>query len=827
MERVVWLLLFSCIVLGTVTAAQQDPCNNSYIDISVDSSAPSSSCTNKNGSKCNSLQYVLSNLTLMNCTRISVDSNQVINSSITLHAIDGLILLGHGASINVTCVNQGSGFIFINCTNVVFDTIEWINCNMINFSSPVLCHPSSHGMVSEIFSRRYQSPSVQQDCNSVLHWEYQSPTPSKVMLGQDISLNDSFQFLNEPTVYAELACSLQGDKCNGTYHLNGYRPPFSLSGILKSSLTPVIMWYNATDGNSLIACMEIDVSKVCNLGYVYDSDKRICSCYSTGDDDDSDVVKCNTADGTACIKTGYWYGGIDSKACPDNNQTSCTAAYPCPFGYCDYVSSNECPTRPCSKHKFFCELDPDTSDTLCLYNRGGTLCSGCQKNYYLSFDGIRCVDSDDCNSGSLVLYILIFLLFWASLTIIIVAVTKLNLRIGSGQLYCLVFFFSVLQYFVRGSFPSIFLYVLELVFTGFMQLDPKMFGLFEVCLHYNKLTITNIHYVSFCCINPLFLTLVIGLLICVSSRCPRYALFTQNNSAVNMICIVLYLVFISLTQTSLSLLAPVRYPSKNYTDLYVALEPNVTYFNTKHHLPYAVFAILIQIILVIPFLLLLIFAPCLIRIGALNLTRIKPILDEYQACYKERYRSFAGFYLTSRQLIFIISLFPISTTTYIYILQILSILLLTVHCIVQPYTSLWLNIFDGLLILDLVLLSILHGSTANVVFGIGKGLELKTAFVYLLVLFPVIYFVGMCIVQFAKFTFWKNMDCKFNKSKRKSSRTRNHTKSTPVDPEDDPEEMEREPLLFQSNLSYESLVVNSKEEGKIDPAKVTVVEVTH
>ena len=812
---IVWLL-FSCIVLGM---AQQDPCNNTYADISVNSSSASDSsfnCTNKNGSKCDSLQYVLSNLTLVNCTRVSVYGNQVINSSVTLSGIAGLILQGPSAKITyVTCVNQGSGLIFINCTNFESYSIEWMNCNFINNSDPIL-HHTRYDM---IFSRKYESPSnVQQDslnCTSVLI--HQNLTANKVMLGQDISLNDSFQFLDEPTVYAKLACSLYGDKCNGTYNLNGYRPPFSLSGTLNSSLNlkPVIMWFNATNDNSLVACVEIDVSDNCNLGYVYDSVNQICTCYSTGDDD-NEVIKCNKTNGTACIKTGYWYGKIDSSACTDNN---CTAAFPCPFGYCNYASSNTCPTRLCQGHKFYCELSPDTSDTLCLNNRGGTLCSSCKANYSLSFDGIRCIHDNHCTSGSFVLYILIILLFWACLTIVIVAVTKLNLRIGSGQLYCLVFFFSVLQYFVRGSFPSTFLYVVELVFTGFMQLDPKMFGLFEVCLKYSN--ITNIHYVSLCCINPLFLTLVIGLLICVSSKCPRYALFTHNNSAVNMICIVLYLVFISLTQTSLSLLAPVRYPNISHT--YVALEPNVRYFDPKTHLSYAVFALLIQIILVIPFLSLLVFAPCLIRIKALNLTRIKPILDEYQACYKEQYRSFAGFYLTSRQLIFVISLFPISMTTYIYILQILSILLLTVHCIVQPYTSLRLNILDGLLILDLVLLSILHGSTANVVFGIGKGLELKTAFVYLLVLLPVIYFVGMCIVQLAKFTFWRNTNCNFNNSKRKAS----HTKSTPVDPDDDPEQMEREPLLFQSNLSHERFVVNSEEERKISAGKVTVVELTH
>ena len=530
------------------------------------------------------------------------------------------------------------------------------------------------------------------------------------------------------------------------------------------------------------------------------------------------------------MKTGYWYGQIDNHDC-NVSSASCTAAFPCPFGYCNYTVSSMCPTQSCPDHKFYCLLK-ESSDDLCLYDRGGTLCSICKKGYRLSFDGIRCIREEKCHSGSVLLYILIFILFWALLTIIIVIVTKLNLRIGSGQLYCLVFFFSVLQYFVRGTFPSTLLYVVELIFTGFMQLDPKMLGLFEVCLKYSD--INNLHYTALCCINPLYLTLAIGLLICISSKCPKYAYFNHNNGAVNMICIVIYLVFISLTQTSLSLLAPVRYPS-HHDKVYVALEPNVTYFDPKTHLSYAVFAILIQLFLVVPFLSLLLFAPWLIKIKMLNLTRIKPILDEYQACYKEQYRSFAGFYLTSRQLIFLISLFPISMTTYIYILQILSILLLSIHCLVQPYTSLWLNVLDGFLILDLVLLSILHGSTANVVFD--EAAWLKTTLVYLLVLLPVVYFIGMCLIQFARSTLFKRvqMDCGFM-NKRKKKRVRDKTNSpitVKAEGADDPKAMEREPLLFHTNISYDSLVINSKEEegggggGGTASKNVTVVEVTH
>jgi hypothetical protein len=519
--------------------------------------------------------------------------------------------------------------------------------------------------------------------------------------------------------------------------------PFFIKGAdvedIGDHLTVKIRW-QTIDEPSAVAYLNVNIRK-CYLGYVYDSAQEICTCYDKSDDE----FYCDRNTYTACLQTGYWYGNI----CV--NDTSKYAVASCPFGYCNYTVTGNCPTKPCgpdgSEYQFYCQLPKYNSDELCLFNRGGTLCSQCSANHSFSFDAIRCVPINYCSDYYIALNILLCLLFWALIISIIFVVAKLNLRIGSGQLYCLVFYFSVLQYFVKGQFPSYFLYVLELIVTGFIQLDPKMFGMIESCTLYeiNHSSI-NLLYATIHFINPFFLIGVIGLMIYVSWKWSRLTLFRDTNIGVNMICITMYIAFMSLSQTSLDILTPVHYPGINAT--FVAIEPNMRYFDPLGHLPFALISIMVQLFLVIPFLVLLIFAPYFIRIKKLNLTRLKPILDEYQNCYKESYRSFAGFYLTCRQFIFFINLLSLTATNNIYILQALSILILTIHCLFQPYKSSLLNVLDGLLILNLVFLSILHGNTANFVFD--EILPLKSALIHILVLLPMLYMFLICLVVSCK-----------------------------------------------------------------------------
>ena len=227
--------------------------------------------------------------------------------------------------------------------------------------------------------------------------------------------------------------------------------------------------------------------------------------------------------------------------------------------------------------------------------------------------------------------------------------------------------------------------------------------------------------------------------------------------------------------------------------MYASLDPTVMYF-TSNHLWMAILALFTQVVLVVPFLCLLVLSPLLVR--WFNLLRLKPVLDEFQACYQDRYRSFAGFYLTWRLVIFLLS----SVGDYfvnIYLLQVMAIILLMVHAMFQPYREQWLNVLDALFITDLILLSILHGSTANVVFESPGLTVFKDVVVHLLVLLPLVYFVSLCLWPILKRVF----DFLFNR-KGKKRMLRN------VGGDTDTAECDiagREPLLFQQSFHSSDL----------------------
>lgn len=558
-------------------------------------------------------------------------------------------------------------------------------------------------------------------------------------------------------------------------------------------------------------------------------------CYSQ-----TDNVVCNLYDDisyTACIQHGYWYGEVLN----DVTGSPQYAALPCPLGNCNYSGQAGCPTRRCgpegSPYYFYCALPQDDSDDLCLFNKGGTLCAYCKANYSSTMNNIECIPSDKCSSGYIALNVFLNLLFWiVSLSMILMA-AKLDLRIGSGQFYCLVFYFSILQYFVGDTFLSKFLYAVQLLFTGFIQVDPHMFGLIAICsgLDTNNLVVVATHYA-----NPLLLATVIVIIVYVSSRWPRFAMFGSKNSGINAICILLYILFISLTQSSVSTLIPLKYPGLKGT--YVLLVPDHKYFDSTH-LPYALVALAIQAFLVYPFLFLLMLSPCLIRFRTLNLTRIKPILDEFQACYHDKYRSFAGYYLLCRQIIFVILLLNFGIFSFIYILQVFSIFMLVLHCVIQPYKCTRLNVLDSLLLLDLVLLSLLHGNTANIVFE--DILIAKEILVYILILLPVLYFICLCAVYPIAFILPKfklKMKTKFGSLDLRRPKLKAQA-SVPVTVtvvevdhsinsivteqyEGMQHKLEREPLLFMQSDSTSSCDISSEFVEIAHPPAYSVLEMS-
>ena len=86
--------------------------------------------------------------------------------------------------------------------------------------------------------------------------------------------------------------------------------------------------------------------------------------------------------------------------------------------------------------------------------------------------------------------------------------------------------------------------------------------------------------------------------------------------------------------------------------------------------------------------------PPFTHVNVLRLSlRIKPILDEFQSCYRDSFRWYGGMYFvywTILQLMII-------TSNYI-IFQTVLIMLIVTHCLIQPYSQKWLNVMDGALL---------------------------------------------------------------------------------------------------------------------------------
>ena len=165
-----------------------------------------------------------------------------------------------------------------------------------------------------------------------------------------------------------------------------------------------------------------------------------------------------------------------------------------------------------------------------------------------------------------------------------------------------------------------------------------------------------------------------------------------------------------------------------------------------NHLPLFVISICFILFAILPFTLLLFLAPFLVR--CINVSRIKPFLDEFQGCYKDKFRWMASFYFLCRigyLVLFTWAGAGLKSTQYG--VQFLSLIILLVHIILQPYKSRFLNILDSIILSDLMILTLLFGPTANVV--LKSALLIRNVLSYILILLPVAYVLFLSLLALA------------------------------------------------------------------------------
>ena len=112
------------------------------------------------------------------------------------------------------------------------------------------------------------------------------------------------------------------------------------------------------------------------------------------------------------------------------------------------------------------------------------------------------------------------------------------------------------------------------------------------------------------------------------------------------------------------------------------------------------------IVVIIGFPLLLLLEPFLN--SNINFVKIKPLFGHFQGCYKDKYRYFAAYYMICRIVIIILIIAKISdrVTTQYSVISACALMEFT-HLIVKPYIGAVYNIFDGVILQLIAIVSVL------------------------------------------------------------------------------------------------------------------------
>ena len=626
------------------------------------------------------------------------DSILMDNWNVTVSFVNNSAQRG-GSSIYLSnpesCIREGDNPPFTN--SLVYN---FLGSN----AAEQVSNPPNMIFVSQTSKTVWEGQSPRLSAYSVDHFNHSATSP--VLLELDYNRSSPNLSLGGNRAFQLNSASPNGFYVTGPLYNDSGNSTYTAELIAHSAQQPLT-----------VARIVFNVSQ-CPFGCPYNATLKVCQCKSNS------AVQCE--DNVCCIKYGYWYGKFQT-----SDGSTVYEEDVCPRGFCSYNGNGLCPENTkCPFISGYCKL-PQAQNGICANNRGGAFCSYCTDGNSFTYAGIKCVDDSRCSSGYKTLLIFIIFLYWAILTGVILFALKFKFRVGSGRLYCVLYYFSIINYFVGNNYPTAFLQVSVDLITGIV-LQPRFLGSIDLCLSKGMLPI---EIVALNYIHPLFFLIFVFTIIFMAHYFRCIANLKSTSQAV---CLLILLSHTSLVETSITILRPVIYP--NLATEYVSIQPATDYLDRIDHLPYAVIALFVLLIN-IPLSVFLFCSPWLSKCGFLKMDKIKPILDEFQGCYKDEYRCFAGFYLIVRELIYLISLFPdLKVYGAIYTYQWVSIIAVIIHAMVQPYKEKWLNILDTVLLSNLVAVSLLFGGTAYTLFGQNDDSRNFHVFlVHIFVLMPIIY----------------------------------------------------------------------------------------
>ena len=306
-------------------------------------------------------------------------------------------------------------------------------------------------------------------------------------------------------------------------------------------------------------------------------------------------------------------------------------------------------------------------------------------------------------------------------------------NVGIGYLYSITYYYGVVDTLLSQNLQASRALDLTIrLMSSFSKMIPQFSG--ELCLTTGMSGIDQqfIHYT-----HPIVIVIIVTMCLLLAKYKEAQVSKIICSRKIYMICLLLLLSYTTMVSTSLLLIRPMIF--HEIDEVYTYLSPNIEYFHDRH-LAYGIVALLCAVTIVIVLPSLLTVEPFLNH--KVNFTKIKPFLDQFQDCYKDKYRCFAGYYMICRLLVIIIVTVnsPNNFVTNYMLITVCGITYL-IHLTVKPYNKDLLNKFDTI-ILHLIFFTAVLPLRENY----DSPLAITTAFV--LVILP--WLVIMCTLLLYK-----------------------------------------------------------------------------
>ena len=330
---------------------------------------------------------------------------------------------------------------------------------------------------------------------------------------------------------------------------------------------------------------------------------------------------CDIETGTIFRRSGstFWVGY--------ENDTESLILHPhCPFDYCTEEEMN---------------IDANSSDTQCSYNRSGVLCGECGHNLSLALGSSRCLA---CSNSHLAL----LLPFATAGIVLVLFLFALKLTVSVGTIHGLIFYANVVQvnsaiFIPPGSTNPLTLFV------AWLNLDLGI----ETCF-YEGMDAYGKTWLQF--VFPIYVWALVVIIIVVShySSGKIARLFGRNPIAV--LATLFFLSYAKLLRTIIAAFSVTYAEYQGNPHVAVWLyDGNIKYLTGKH-VPLFITAFLILLLLFLPYTLLLLLGQWLQAwpkfFFFINDYRIKAFLDAYHAPYNDKHRYWTGLLLCVRCILF-------------------------------------------------------------------------------------------------------------------------------------------------------------------------------